>query len=215
MDRISRHHAGDERLVMKLPTLIQPGILIVVSGIPPHAPGTNITDYTIPVIKLPTGEYIMDSFAIAKELERLHPSPSLHLDDPVLEKVMTTLPKAAGALRPLFLIRVHRILPERSQQYFRADREKRFGGTLEELENAGSNAWEAAEPHFKELATMLRENPGPYFMGSQVSYADFVLVSCFKMFHRAGLWDNIQKIDKEAFEAVYAGCEEWMQRDDH
>ena len=71
---------------------------------------------------------MQDSWLIVQHLEKEHPSPSLHLDSPYLKKVMDTLPKAAGVLRPIFVPRAPRmILNPRSAAYFKETREKGVG----------------------------------------------------------------------------------------
>ncbi len=176
-----------------------------------------MADYTIPIVQLPDGQWIMDSFAIAKHLESAHPKPSLHLDSPYLERIMTLLPKAAGPLSPVFIPRVQgNLLNPPSADFFRRTREARFGKTLEELAKGADEAWETSKPHIKEIAAMLGEDDsGPYFMGKEVSYADFVLVGWMKMFERIGQLDPILAVDKEAFGAVYEACKKSMERDDH
>ena len=162
----------------------------------------------------------MDSLAIAQRLETLHPSPSLHLESPYLSRVQTTLPEALGNLGPVFAPKVHRIiLPERSAEYFGRTRQTRFGMPLEEFEKSakgGKVAWDAAEPALKEVAGMLREDSsGPFFMGKEVSYADFVVVGFMKMFDRIGEMEGVLKVDREAFGGLYEACAKWLERDDH
>jgi len=43
----------------------------------------------------------MDSRKIANRIEELYPSPSVHLDSPVLASVEAGVPKIADALRPV------------------------------------------------------------------------------------------------------------------
>lgn len=159
----------------------------------------------------------MDSFAIAKYLESNNPNPSLHLDSPYLERIVTLLPKAAGPLAPIFVPGVQgNLLNPPSADYFRRTREPRFGKTLEELAKGADEAWETSKPHIKEIAAMLREDDsGPYFMGKEVSYADIVVVSWMKMFERIGQLEGIMDVDKEAFGAVYKGCQNWLERDSY
>ena len=86
------------------------------SGIPPNEEGTL---YTIPVLRFPrspTSEprWVMESRAIAAALEQECPSPSLHLDSPILPKVEALMKIITPTLSPVFLPRVPRdILNER------------------------------------------------------------------------------------------------------
>jgi glutathione S-transferase len=161
----------------------------------------------------------MDSRKIADALESRYPSPPLHLDFPKLANVQATVIKANVAAAPLWCPRIPRtILNERSVSYFSETRAKRFGMTLDELEKSdqgGEAAWEAALPHLQELAQMLKENGGPYFMGATVSYADFIVTAFLQFWKRVApdLFDRLVKVD-EAFPNLYASCEEWLERDD-
>ena len=130
---------------------------------------------------------------------------------------MTLFPKATGSLPPVFVPRVHdKLLNPPSAEYFRRTREPRFGKTIEELAKGSGEAWEASKPQIKEIADMLRENDsGPYFMGKEMSYADIVLVSWMKMFERIGQLEGIMDVDKEAFGALYKGCQDWLERDSY
>jgi len=192
-------------------------------GIPPNKEGTP---YTIPTIRFPSytssgAQWVMDSRHIATALEERFPSPSLHLDSPILAKVEALVPKITpAAMAPIIIPRVPRdILNEKSKYYFETTRAERFGMSLDELEKSekgGENAWENAKPGFKELAELLCETEGPFFMGETVSYADFVVVGAFQFMKRAGedIFDRVMKIDP-SFPALYEACAAWLKRDDH
>lgn len=63
---------------------------------------------------------------------------------------------------------------------------------------------------------MLREDGlGPFFMGKEPSYADFVLVGFMKMFERIGQLEMILLVDKEAFGEVWEASQPWLEREDH
>jgi glutathione S-transferase len=161
----------------------------------------------------------MDSRKIADALESRYPSPLLHLDFPKLANVQATVIKANVATAPLWCARIPRnILNERSVSYFSETRVKWFGMTLDELEKSdkgGEGAWEAALPHLQELAQMLKEKGGPYFMGKIVSYADFIVAAFFQFWKQVApdLFERLVKVD-EAFPNLYESCEEWLKRDD-
>ena len=87
---------------------------------------------------------------------------------------------------------------------------------LDELKNGpkgGKKAWEGAESPLKEIAGMLKENDGPFFMGQEVSYADFMVVGFMKMFDRIGQVAPILEVD-EAYGKLWDACQKWLERDD-
>jgi glutathione S-transferase len=164
----------------------------------------------------------MGSRAIAAALEEECPSPSLHLDTPILAKVEALMESITPVLSPVLLPRVPRdILNERSIYYFRKTREDKFGIPLDELEiseNGGEHAWKNATLLLSKLAELLKENGGPFFRGGTVSYADFVVVSFFQYLKRlsydSDLFDRAMQIDP-CFPVLYGACAEWLKRDDH
>ena len=134
-------------------------------GIPPNGP--SAMPYTCPTIRI-SDQYVMDSRKIADVLEKEHPSPSLHLDSPVLKQVEELSPQCTMALAPVFLPRIPRCaLNPSSAEYFNRTRTTRYGMTLPELEKekGGESAWKAAEPKWKELGALLKAEGGPFFMG--------------------------------------------------
>jgi hypothetical protein len=139
-------------------------------GIPPNpkdAPG-YFADYTSPAIKHANSTYQMDSWPIAFELEKQHPSPSLHLDDPIVEKIRDHIPKLMGPLRPLLIPQVPVVLLNKpSADYFFETREKMFGKPLDQVEKDANaeECWEEAKAPAKEAGDLLRKNGGPYFLG--------------------------------------------------
>ena len=93
--------------------------------------------------------------------------------------------------------------------------------TLEELEKSekgGEKAWESAAPHLSELAGLLKENGGSFFMGTTVSYADFVVVGLFQFLkcisYDGDVFDRAMQTDP-SFPALYEACAEWLKRDDY
>jgi glutathione S-transferase len=187
--------------------------------IAPHADPNAMVPFTIPAVDLADGTCLQDSLPIAKELEKLHPRPSLHLDSPYLSKLTALIPQAQAPLAPVFAPNVARLLNPSSEEYFRRTREKRFGMELdafEKSEKGGAAAWAGAEPALKQIAELLKEDSsGPFFMGSTPSYADFMLVGFMKMFDRIGQLDGILKVDQKAFGSVWKASQEWLKRDDH
>lgn len=143
--------------------------------------------YTIPIIRLPSGKYLMDSAVIARTLEAEYPTPTLHVDSPEHTKLQATLLRAATALRPEFFHRLpSRLLAARSQEYFEQTRRQMTGLSTAEYQDAqgGDPAYEAAAPHLREITDMYRATPGTWVMGGDgPSYADFVWIS-FLVFYK-------------------------------
>jgi glutathione S-transferase len=194
-------------------------------GIPP-ATGPNVTSptgYSSPTIRLPSGAYVADSINIASALEDLQPQPSLRLDSGYVERVQEAVLAAGKALTPIAIPRVaEMVLNPESEEYFRRTRRGRFGVELVDLarsEAAGEKAWEGAEGGLRELVKVLGEHAGgPFVLGEEPSYADFVL---------AGFWAFLKRLDKEgdlfgrvmgvdgAFGKHWEACQPWLERDDH
>jgi len=114
---------------------------------------------------------MQDSRVIVEVLEKLHPNSPLHLDSPILPKVEALVPKIQGSLAPVLMPRVPRnILNSDSAEYFQRTRKERFGMPLDEFEKSekgGEAAWKGADGPLKELAALLKENGGPFFMGKE------------------------------------------------
>lgn len=103
---------------------------------------------------------------VAHELEKLYPSPSLHIDDPIVVQVRDHLPKILNPLGAHFMPRVPLLLPERSAEYFNETRGKLFGAPLTEVgKNASEDAWKQVEAPIKEMGDWLRKHDGPFFLG--------------------------------------------------
>ncbi len=162
----------------------------------------------------------MDSRKIAAELEKLHPSPSLHLDSAVLPQVEELIPKAImGPLRGVCMPKIPRnLLNKPSAVYFEKTRAERFGCSLAEFEKKTpeNEAWEEAEPGLKEMGDLLKKEGGPFFLGKTVSYADLVVVGALQFLKRieARLYDKTVTIEP-ALGKLYEACEGWLERDSH
>ncbi|CAF9921931.1 MAG: hypothetical protein ALECFALPRED_001977 [Alectoria fallacina] len=185
-------------------------------NIPPSEPPA--TAYTSPTIRI-SDKYVTDSRKIADVLEKKNPSPSLHLDSPILKKVEELAPQCVMSLGPVFIPRIPRfMLNPRSAEYFERTREARFGMSLSQLEKekGGESAWKAAEPKWKELGTLLKAEGGPFFMGKTVSYADLIVVGALHCF-AFGDGDMFQRVKdiEPAFLTLYDASKAWLERDDH
>lgn len=182
-------------------------------GVPPNATGF---EYTVPTVRFTCGTLVTDSATIAAELEARFPSPSLHRDPELEAKADEAAHVTAMALFANYLPRIGRnLITTSSIPTFEKTREKLFGMSLTDLERTkgGEKAWQAAEPGFVATKAILNEHKkddGPFILGSQVCYADFVIAATFLAAKRAGhdMFDRIISWDS-CFKALYEACEAW------
>jgi glutathione S-transferase len=162
----------------------------------------------------------MNSKNIAPVLESHFPTPSLHLELPIVAEVE----KAIGAIfQPLaadLLPKIPRdILNPASADYFERTRKETFGMSLSELEKkkGGDVAWNAAKEPIDAIAALLKQEPsGPFFAGDKRSYADvmFVTVLHFIKFIDQKLFDRFCEGHDE-FRKIYDEYSKYFKRDDH
>lgn len=190
-------------------------------GLPPNskdAPG-YFTDYSIPAIKYEDGTYGMDSWPIAQELEKRYPSPSLHLDNPVTVKMRDQISQILDPIFLQFLPGVPDIVPERSQEFFNRTRQEMIGKPLSEVhKEAIANAekgWKRIQEPLKEVADLLKKHGGPFFLGENVSYADFIFVSMLHFVKRLDeqIFQRLVSFDA-TFSTVYEACRPWFANED-
>ncbi|KAF2447686.1 hypothetical protein P171DRAFT_408053 [Karstenula rhodostoma CBS 690.94] len=186
-------------------------------GIPPNPSDQNPVRYSSPAITHSNSTHEMDSWAIAHTIEQLHPTPSLHLNDPVNVQVRDLVTSLSNPLRPFIIPKVPAILNPRSASYFLETREVRFGKPLSRVfaEDATERCWEEAGFAATELAKLLKvDASGPFFLGKKVSYADFILVAYFKFLERVDreAYERVVGLD-EGFKRVYEACKDWLDMD--
>jgi len=138
-------------------------------SIPPNpkdAPG-YFADYSSPAIRYADGSYQMDSWPIAHSLEKQYPTPSLHLDDPIVVKIRDHVVEIMGPIRALVIPRVPLLLNEPSAEYFYETRKKMLGKSLEQLEKEADvdECWEKVKGPVQEAGNLLRQHSGPFFLG--------------------------------------------------
>lgn len=222
-------------------------------GLPPNDPSGPgfFMPYTAPAIRFEDGKVMMDSWQQAHgnwmildllsndpnatiEIERRYPSPSLHLDDPIVVKVRDELPSITGPLTPEIIPKVSRnLLNKPSYDYYERTRNVRFGMPLRqfEQEKGGEQVWEAVKQPAKEFADLLNKNGGPFFKGEtgknaslkyadkadhlEVTYADFIFVSFLQFLKRVDevLFKRFLDLDP-AFPKIYDASKEWLQKED-
>ncbi|KAL1839244.1 hypothetical protein VTJ49DRAFT_1722 [Mycothermus thermophilus] len=188
--------------------------------LPPN-PGPNAVPYTIPTIRLPSGEYVMDSRVIAERIEALYPTPSARLDSAALARLYDLMPRLMAAIRPIFSVRVPKyILSEASQEYWYRTRGERVGMPVEEFaaKNPEKECWDRADEVVKEVTGMLTEGGGPFFLGEEVSYADFVWGGLLIFLKRQGEEEVYGELlrrsgDGEVHERFLKALEPWTKRD--
>ena len=185
-------------------------------------PNTTGFEYTSPTIILPDGNAVMDSRKIATFLEERHPEPGLRLDAPQLARLEKLMPEIMAPARPIYLAAVPRVLlNEASHEHWYRSREKSVGLPLDQLEKekGGPIAWKNAEPAIKQATSLLNETEGPFFMGEQVSYADFVWAGYLIFLKRMGDQHFAAFLDTsgdaEAHLALLEAVKPWAERDDH
>ena len=185
------------------------------------APNEAGTAYTIPTV-IVDDTWIMDSRKIAAAIEQRHPSPSVHLDSPLLPRVEAAVRPAIMPLMAIFYTRVPtHVLNPVSVEYWYRTRGERIGMSVFENEriNGGEKAHSAAEEGWKTLTALLKENKGPYFMGETVSYADFVWTGALLFVKRADEELYAEMLSRSGDASVHEGllnaCEPWWRRDSH
>lgn len=164
----------------------------------------------------------MDSRPIANKLESLYPSPPLHLDSPALAKLETIMPNLMPTLAGIYIPNVPKvILNTASHPHWYKTREAKFGD-LDELEKkkGGEVAYNGAKPYLQEVTALLKEDTsGPYFLGTEVSYADFVWGGFLDFIGRVSQ-NDLEKLlevsgDRDAHVQLQEGLREYRARNDH
>lgn len=186
-------------------------------------PGSTDPLYTIPAINFPDGTHVMGSEAIAKAINERYPEPAIELNPPVKDRLIQSIVKIAGAIRPVYLYLVpQRILNEASHEYWYRTRQMWVGMSLDQYwkEKGGEVAWKAAEPHIRDVTAMLKEKPdGPFFEGKTVTYADFYWASFLIFAQRIGqdVFDEFMKRsgDEKIHLDHLKACEPWTKRNDY
>ena len=185
---------------------------------------TAFAEYTSPTIQfLSDGKFVVESNNCAEALETRYPEPTMHLGEDLHRDIMAKVDQATLQAFPLALIIcVRRCLPERSAEYFLEDRKNRFGISLEDLAKyKGEESWQAGEAPggaFEQLKDELqkhKKDEGPFVLGSQVSYGDFVIASFFESLERVDktLYDRLVGYDA-SFKRLHEVCRPWLERDD-
>lgn len=163
----------------------------------------------------------MESRAIVNQIEKDHPTPSVHLDSPYLARIEEIMSKRMfAACRGLIVASVPRnLLNPESVEYWMPNREALVGMPCDKFEetHGGDGGKDATAGIFKDVGAILQEKPGPFFAGETVGYADFVWVSALIFFKRIdeNLYQDIVKRsgDAEVHNRLIEACAPWTKRD--
>jgi hypothetical protein len=136
----------------------------------------------------------MDSKAIALRLEKDYPSPSMHMDSPILPEVEKIISSINAALKGVLYPKIPpKLLNKPSRDYFVRTRELRFGMKLENMAEmmGGEEAWMEALPGIKALGEILKKNGGPFVEGETGRsctnlLSHFIIVA----FSHSDIWDG-------------------------
>lgn len=172
---------------------------------------------------MPDGTFVVESNNCAEALEAKYPDPTLHLEAQLHRHIMSKVDEATQYVLPLGLpTLVNECLPERSAKFFSEDREKRFGISLDDLANLkGEELFSAAEApggileQLKDELHKHKKDDGPFVLGSQVSYGDFIIASLFESLARVvpRLYERVIGYD-DSFKKLHDVCKPWLEKDD-
>ena len=188
-------------------------------GVEPHEAGSEVAAYTLPIVHLPDGRYIMESQNIALELENLYPEPMLPMDQDLAQTLQGLMIETVMPVAGVFMNGSKKMVPPLSAEYIGRKLAKRFGKSTEQLEGetSGDEAWKGASSGLKKYGDLLREDQsGPYLRGKTVSYGDFVIAGVLQWAKRIdeGIYQKIVAIEP-SLGALYTACRPWLHRDDH
>ncbi|KAL7939379.1 hypothetical protein V8C35DRAFT_286474 [Trichoderma chlorosporum] len=193
--------------------------------IKPHLPPNETgRAYSIPTVEFPDGTYVMDSRKIAEAIEQRHPSPPTYVGSPIVKRVENLVLHSIKPIYPILMCKISQvILTEKSYDYWVGQYTREFGMTLDEYERqfGGEKAWAAAQPALSELTAILKEGQadGPFFMGKDVSYADFVWAGGLIFVKRTdeGVFQELlnRTGDRAAHERLFEACAPWLKRNDY
>ncbi|KZL77793.1 glutathione S-transferase [Colletotrichum tofieldiae] len=176
------------------------------------------TSHTCPAVQFPDGTYVMNSAKIIIRLEEKYPDKPLHPDSEEAQASSQLTSRLWGPLQPVMMPEVYRtILSERSQPFFWDTRKEDLGGmTVYEFEQkyGGERAWEKAKQAIEDASTQLNKTGGPFFLGDQVSYADFIYVGLLETMKKYTP-QHYQRVVEQApaLQKLYEACAPWLERD--
>lgn len=196
-----------------------PDVQSTLSALPIPNPNKSRKPYTIPTLTFSPTLTLTDSAAIAAELEKRHPQPSLRLDSPYVARLAALVQAIMSALGAEIVgVVADALLEGEDHAWYVADRKGTFGDMAKlRAERGGEAAWAGSEGPFKEVGNLLREvEGGPFFEGKEPGFADFMVL---------GLLEMLKKLDQAyhdravGFDAalgeLYKASKNWLERNDH
>ena len=166
----------------------------------------------------------MESRSVASALEAFQPTPALQLDSGYVDRTQDTVNMMLYVLGPAYMYRIpEKLLNPESFEWYYESRAKLLGASLYDLAKhpdwSGETAWKKAEAGFEETRKLLSENAsGPFIMGDEISYADFVLAAWWmastKLDEAGDLFDRMMAYDP-SFGEHWKACQPYFERDDH
>jgi len=161
-----------------------------------------------------------DSAELAVKLEELYPEPSLRLDAELEQEVTGALAAALTPWVPKYLMmRLWRdVIAEEDVDWFHEDHIRRYKVGLEKLpRDLEGRAIGKARQGLDELLGLLKkyrkDDDGPFLLGSEVCYADFILVAALHSFNIIGRLERVLGQRKE-WRELYAACRGWLEKKD-
>lgn len=174
----------------------------------------------MPAIKhVATGAYMMGSAQIADFLEKSYPDPPLALTSELGQEVES---RARALLSKTFINwtipREVLVLSPRAQEYFKKSREEVLGLSFEDLNDPDKEerAWDAIKDARHDVSELIRTNKdkGPFVLGRQPSYSDFVIVGTMQSARviDEGLFERYTQY--RGFKDLYEACLPYMEKKD-
>ena len=110
------------------------------------------------------------------------------------------------------------LITDHSKAFWVQTRENLFGMTVDEFQAAkgGEQAWQAAQAGLQALSEFLtkyKKDAGPFILGSQVSYADLVLVAFLESTRRTSS-EMLERIIRshDSIKKLYEASSKWLER---
>ena len=157
----------------------------------------------------------MDSLRIAKFLESTYPNPPVSLLSDIGLDIES---KGRSTIGPAFAIsivpRENLILSPRSQEYFRAKNEAKFGCKLEDLLNKEEKTWEGVREKMEELSQLMMKNGGPFILGETPSYTDLFIAASLQSARTVDADVFERCVEFAGFRKIYEACLPWMEKKD-
>lgn len=191
------------------------------NSIPPND-GEGQKPYSVPTVQFPDGTYLMESRKIAEVIEEKYPTPTVHLDSPIVHRVDSLVAKFMPAMHPNLLYKFSQVvLSEKGYDYWVGIYTKKFGMPLDEYERqlGGEKAWIEALPALLEITSLLKERQteGPFFLGKDISYADIIWMGALIFLKRVDETVFQELLDRtegrDVHERFFEACEPWTKRD--